>query len=47
MAIDQPFHLVLNLAIGGARGRAGGPINDTKLPQRMLVDHVRIYKSMD
>ena len=41
---DQPFHLVLNLAIGGGWGKAGGPIDDTRFPQRMLVDHVRVYQ---
>ena len=25
---DQPFYLILNLAIGGDWGRAGGPIDD-------------------
>ena len=40
---DHPFHLVLNLAVGGAWGRAGGGIDDTMFPQRMLVDYVRVY----
>jgi len=41
---DQPFHLILNLAIGGDWGRAGGPIDVEAFPQRMLVDSVRLYR---
>lgn len=41
---DKPFHLILNLAVGGAWGRAGGPIDDSVFPQRMLVDYVRVYQ---
>jgi len=44
---DQPFHLVLNLAIGGAWGRAGGGIDDSLFPQRMLIDYVRVYQMHD
>ena len=44
---DQPFHLVLNLAIGGAWGRAGGGIDDSQFPQRMLIDYVRVYQTRD
>ena len=44
---DQPFHLVLNLAIGGAWGRAGGDIDDSRFPQRMLIDYVRVYQTRD
>jgi hypothetical protein len=35
--------LILNLAIGGDWGRAGGPIDHTMLPARMEVDYVRVY----
>jgi beta-glucanase (GH16 family) len=42
---DQPFHLILNIAVGGAWGRAGGPIDDTIFPQRMLIDYARVYRS--
>jgi beta-glucanase (GH16 family) len=42
---DQPFHLILNLAIGGDWGRAGGPIDDSIFPRQMLVDYVRVYKA--
>ncbi len=41
---DQPFYLILNIAVGGAWGRAGGPIDDSIFPQRMLVDYVRVYR---
>jgi beta-glucanase (GH16 family) len=41
---DHPFHLVLNLAIGGAWGRAGGGIDDRAFPQRMEVDYVRVFR---
>ncbi len=41
---DHPYHLVMNLAIGGDWGRAGGPIDDAIFPVRMEIDYVRIYK---
>ena len=41
---DHPFHLVLNVAIGGAWGRAGGPIDDSIFPVRMEIEHVRVYR---
>ena len=41
---DHPFHLVLNVAVGGMWGRAGGGIDDSVFPQRMLVDYVRVYQ---
>ncbi|WJG10130.1 malectin domain-containing carbohydrate-binding protein [Aliiglaciecola sp. LCG003] len=41
---DHPYHLILNLAIGGAWGRAGGPIDDSLFPLQMEVDYVRIYQ---
>jgi len=41
---DQPFHLILNIAVGGAWGRAGGPIDDSIFPQRMLIDYARVYQ---
>ena len=42
---DHPYNLILNVAVGGAWGRAGGPIDDSIFPQRMLVDYVRVYES--
>lgn len=41
---DHPYHVILNLAIGGHWGRAGGPIDKSIFPARMEVDYVRIYK---
>jgi beta-glucanase (GH16 family) len=42
---DHPFHVILNVAVGGAWGRTGGPIDDSIFPQRMYVDYVRVYQS--
>lgn len=39
---DRPFHLVLNLAVGGHW--PGPPDEGTVFPQTMLVDWVRIWK---
>ena len=41
---DQPFHLILNIAVGGMWGRAGGGIDDSIFPQKMVVDYVRVYR---
>ena len=41
---DHPYNLILNVAVGGAWGRAGGPIDDTIFPQQMLVDYARVYQ---
>lgn len=38
---DDPFFLVLNLAVGGVW--PGPPDGSTQLPQQMLVDWVRVY----
>ncbi|MGI9237587.1 MAG: family 16 glycosylhydrolase [Woeseiaceae bacterium] len=40
---DQPFHLIMNIAIGGVWGRSGGGIDDAIFPLQMLVDYVRVY----
>lgn len=40
---DAPQYLILNLAIGGAWGGMKG-IDDSRFPQQMLVDYVRIYQ---
>lgn len=37
-----PYHLILNLAVGGDWGGAKG-IDDAALPQRMSVDYVRYW----
>ncbi len=42
---DHAFHMILNLAVGGQWGRAGGGIDESIFPQRMLVDYVRIYEA--
>jgi len=39
---DHPFFLLLNVAVGGSW--PGHPNASTKLPQRMLVDYVRVYR---
>ena len=41
---DQPFHLLLNLAIGGNWGGQQG-IDDSIFPQRLEVDYVRVYRN--
>lgn len=40
---DHPYHLILNVAVGGMWGRAGGGIDESIFPQRMVVDYVRAY----
>ena len=40
---DQPFFLILNVAIGGHY--VGSPDESTIFPQTMLVDYVRVYQA--
>ena len=40
---DQPFHLLLNIAVGGTWGGQQG-IADDIWPQRMEIDYVRVYQ---
>lgn len=40
---DQPFHLILNLAIGGGLGGQKG-IDDSKFPHKFQIDYVRVYQ---
>lgn len=40
---DQPFHLILNIAVGGNWGGAQG-VDETIWPQNMIVDYVRVYQ---
>ena len=40
---DQPFYLILNLAIGGAWGGQQG-VDLAGLPVRFLLDYVRVYR---
>ncbi|MCS7090555.1 MAG: glycoside hydrolase family 16 protein [Verrucomicrobiota bacterium] len=42
---EQPFFLILNVAVGG--NWPGSPDATTVFPQRMLVDHVRVYERED
>lgn len=39
---DQPFHLILNIAVGGNWGGTNG-VDPSIWPQRMEVDFVRVY----
>ena len=39
---DQPFFLILNVAVGGSW--PGAPNGSTVFPQTMLVDYVRVYQ---
>lgn len=40
---DQPFYLILNVAVGGNWGGKYG-VDATEFPQQMLVDYVRVYQ---
>lgn len=40
---DQPFYLILNVAVGGDWGGRNG-IDESIFPQRMEVDYVRVYQ---
>jgi beta-glucanase (GH16 family) len=39
---DKPFHLILNIAVGGNWGGQKG-VDDSIFPQRMEVDYIRVY----
>ncbi len=39
---DHPFYIILNVAVGG--NFPGNPNNETRFPQTMLVDYVRVYQ---
>jgi beta-glucanase (GH16 family) len=39
---DQPFFLLLNVAVGG--NYVGFPTTQTPFPQKMIVDYVRVYQ---
>jgi len=39
-AFKKPHYLLVNLALGSS----SGPIEDDKMPQRMIVDYVRVYQ---
>jgi beta-glucanase (GH16 family) len=38
---DQPFYIIINLAVGGAYG--GNPDTNTVFPEEMQVDFIRVY----
>ncbi len=40
---DQPFYLLLNIAVGGNWGGAKG-VDEKIWPQKMWVDYVRVYQ---
>lgn len=40
---DQPFYVILNLAIGGIFG--GPEVDDSIFPQAFVVDYVKVYKN--
>jgi len=40
---DQPFHLLLNIAVGGNWGAQKG-VDEKIWPQRLEVDYVRVYQ---
>lgn len=42
---DQPFFIILNLAVGG--NYVGFPTDQTPFPQRMIVDYVKVYQKAD
>ncbi|WP_448501572.1 glycoside hydrolase family 16 protein [Sphingomonas sp.] len=41
---DRPYHLILNLAIGGDWGGKEG-VDDDAFPMRLSIDHVRYWKA--
>ena len=40
---DQPFYILLNLAIGGGFG--GPEVDDSIFPQEFVIDYIRVYKN--
>ena len=42
---NQPFHIILNVAVGG--NLVGFPNSSTPFPQTMEVDYVRVYKELN
>lgn len=38
---DQPFYIIVNLAVGGNFG--GAEVDDTVLPQEFIVDYIKVY----
>lgn len=42
---DEPFYLLLNVAVGGNWGGQKG-VDDSALPMKMEIDYVRVYQSL-
>ncbi|MBL0884110.1 MAG: glycoside hydrolase family 16 protein, partial [Chitinophagaceae bacterium] len=40
---DKPFHLLLNIAVGGSWGGQKG-VDEKVFPQKMWIDYVRVYQ---
>lgn len=40
---DQPFHLIINVAVGGNWGGMHG-VDDAIWPQQMVIDYVRVFQ---
>lgn len=43
MVFDQPFFIILNLAVGGTLGGVIGL--DTAFPAQLQVDYVRVFQA--
>ena len=43
---DHSFHLIMNLAVGGLWGRAGGGIDPDVFPAKLEVDYVRVFEQV-
>ena len=41
---DHAFHIVMNLAVGGAWGAAHGPVEASAFPRKLEVDSLRLYE---
>lgn len=41
---DEPFHLILNIAVGGNWGGSQG-VDDGIWPQKFVIDYVRVYQN--
>jgi beta-glucanase (GH16 family) len=40
---DKPFHIIMNIAVGGNWGGKFG-VDNSVFPQKMIVDYVRVYQ---
>ena len=41
---DKPFHIILNIAVGGTWGGTKG-VDESIWPEQMVVDYVRVYQA--